>query len=84
MADAYNLNAMTSRGHVEAVNAEQKRLAEAVRAACLKAARENYEAAAISGLCHEGAMEAALDAISRLDIETLVRITPSTALGKKT
>jgi len=51
----------------------KKRLAEAVRQACLKAASEGYESAALSGLCHEGAMEAALDAIRRLDIETVVQ-----------
>jgi hypothetical protein len=51
---------------------EGKRLAEAVREACLKAAREGYEQAAMSGLCHEGAVEASLDAVRMLDIAALV------------
>ena len=42
---------------------EARRLAEAVRAACLKAAQEGYEQAAASGLCHEGAVEASLGAV---------------------
>ncbi|MGH8402308.1 MAG: acetyltransferase [Gammaproteobacteria bacterium] len=47
-------------------------LVEAVRAACLEAAREGYESAAVSGLCHEGAVEASLDAIRMLDLKTVV------------
>lgn len=38
-------------------------LTEAVRTACVDAAIEGYERAAISGLCHEGAWEAAVSAI---------------------
>lgn len=47
-------------------------LAEAVRQACLEAAREGYEQAALAGLCHEGAMEASLDAIRALKLEPLL------------
>ena len=55
------------------MNREQRRcLAEAVRAACLKAAQEGYQQAAASGLCHEGAVEAALGAVSMLDLEALL------------
>lgn len=57
---------------------EQQRLAEAVRQACLKAAREGYAEAAASGLCHEGAMEASLDAVKMLDLKTVLG-----AAGKK-
>jgi len=53
--------------------AEKRRLVETVRQACLKAAREGYEQAAMSGLCHEGAVEASLDAIRMLDAEALAR-----------
>jgi hypothetical protein len=53
---------------------ERQRLAETVRAACLKAAREGYEQAAMSGLCHEGAVEAALGAVSMLDLEPLLAL----------
>ena len=47
--------------------------AEAIRAACLQAAQQGYERAAADGLCDEGALEVALDAIRSLDIESLVR-----------
>ena len=51
---------------------EQKQLAEAVRQACLKAAKEGYQEAAESGICHEGAVEASLDAIQMLDLGALL------------
>jgi hypothetical protein len=51
---------------------DRQRLAEAVRAACLKAAREGYEEASASGLCHEGAVEASLGAVSMLDLKILL------------
>jgi len=55
------------------VNAEDRqRLAEAVRAACLKAAKEGYEQASASGLCHEGAVEASLGAVGMLDLKALL------------
>lgn len=63
------------------VSDAQRRLAEAVRQACLDAAREGFESASLSGLCHEGAVEAALDAIRALDLEKLPR--PASAGGKK-
>ena len=44
---------------------------EAVRAACLKAARDAFEDAEVRGLCGEGALEAALGAIEMLDLDTL-------------
>ncbi|MGH8279393.1 MAG: acetyltransferase [Gammaproteobacteria bacterium] len=50
----------------------QRDLAEAVRRACLDAAREGYEQAALAGLCHEGAMEASLDAIRALRFDALL------------
>ena len=48
-------------------------VAETVRAACLQAAQQGYERAAADGLCDEGALEVALDAIRSLDIESLLR-----------
>jgi hypothetical protein len=48
------------------------RLAERIRQACLEAARQGYEEAAVAGLCHEGAMEAALGAIEMLDLDALL------------
>lgn len=53
--------------------AERIALAETVRAACVAAARDGYQYAAISGLCSEGAQEAALSAIQMVDLEPLVR-----------
>ena len=46
----------------------ERELREAVRAACLQAAREAYEDALVRGLCQEGAIEAALGAIETLDV----------------
>jgi hypothetical protein len=60
---------------------EQKlkhRLAADVRAACLKAAREAYESAGISGLCEEGRWECALDAIQALDLDAVISACRST------
>jgi len=48
------------------------RLAEAVREACLSAARQAYENAGISGLCQEGRWECAVDAIRSLDVEAVI------------
>jgi hypothetical protein len=57
-------------------------LAEAVRRACITAAREGYQGAAISGLCGEGAQEAALGAIEMVDLEKLIQqLTPSANEG---
>ncbi len=47
-------------------------LADAVRQACIRAALEGYEHAAISGLCHEGAWEAAISAMKMLDLEAVL------------
>lgn len=51
---------------------KERQLAEAVRDACWRAARAAYEQAAISGLCHEGAWECALDAIRALDPDSVI------------
>ncbi|HEX5340392.1 MAG TPA: acetyltransferase [Gammaproteobacteria bacterium] len=53
------------------VSSEQA-LARAVRTACYEAARAGYEQAAIAGLCHEGAVEASLDAIRMVDVDAMV------------
>ena len=56
-------------------------IAEAVRAACLQVAQQGYERAAADGLCDEGALEVALDAIRSLDLDLILReskkVTPS-------
>lgn len=51
---------------------EQRQLAETVRAACIQAALDGYENASISGLCHEGAWECAVDAIRSLNIKAIL------------
>lgn len=51
---------------------EYRRMALAVRAACIDAALAGYENASISGLCHEGAWEAAIGAMRMLDVEKLI------------
>ncbi len=48
-------------------------LAEVVRDACLRAALDGYEDAAMRGLCPEGALEAAISAIRMLDLETVLK-----------
>ncbi len=48
-------------------------LAQAIRAACVQAAQQGYERAAADGLCDEGALEVALDAIRSLDLDQLLR-----------
>jgi hypothetical protein len=54
----------------------KRRVAETVRQACLKVAREAYENAGISGLCEEGRWECALDAIRSLDLEAVIAALP--------
>lgn len=54
-------------------DARQKlELAEHVRRACVEAAIEGYERAAMSGLCHEGAWEAAIGAMRMVDLAALL------------
>ncbi len=52
---------------------ERIRIAQAIRTACLKAAYAGYERAAADGLCDEGALEVALDAIRSLDLDKILR-----------
>lgn len=52
---------------------DERRLAERVREACLRAARDTYEEAAIQSLCAEEAQECALGAIETLDLEAVAR-----------
>jgi len=46
-------------------------LARRVRDECIQTALSAYESASISGLCGEGAFEAAVSAMRMLDVETL-------------
>jgi len=49
------------------------RIVETVRAACVQAAQQGYERAAADGLCDEGVLEVALDAIRSLDLDSILR-----------
>jgi len=60
----------SKRGCLNKVEVE---LAQSVRNACVRTAKKAFEDASISGLCDEGAWEAAIGAIEMLDIETLIR-----------
>lgn len=51
---------------------EQRQLAETIRTACIQAALDGYEDASLSGLCHEGAWECAIDAIRNLNIKAIL------------
>lgn len=55
----------------------ERLLTEAVRLACIKAWREGYESASMSGLCAEGALEAALSAVQSLDLDALAETVSS-------
>jgi len=48
--------------------AHSEKLAEIAKEACIQAALRGYESASISGLCREGAWEAAISAIRMLDL----------------
>lgn len=47
-------------------------LAERVHEACVQAALDGYERAAMSGLCREGSWEAAISAIRMVDLPGLL------------
>lgn len=51
-------------------------VARRVRDECVKTALSAYENASISGLCAEGAFEAAISAVRMLDVEALVEMPP--------
>jgi hypothetical protein len=52
---------------------DARHLALKIREACVQAALEGYEQAAMDGLCHEGAFEAAIDAMRSLDVDRILR-----------
>lgn len=47
---------------------ERHQIAETIRQACIQVAIQAYEDAGLSGLCHEGRWEYAVDAIRGLDL----------------
>lgn len=60
---------------------EQLDLAERVRQACVEAALDGYQDAAMAGLCDEGAQEAAISAIRRLDLQAFLKRSDSGSGG---
>lgn len=50
-----------------------KETAEKIREACIKAAREGFMDASMSGLCNEGAVEAAISSIQMLNLEKVLK-----------
>lgn len=58
---------------MDRISEDRLRLARAVRDACIEAAKDGYERAAVSGLCEDGALEAALSAIHMVDLERVVQ-----------
>ncbi|WP_136065881.1 acetyltransferase [Modicisalibacter radicis] len=51
---------------------ERLTLATRVREACIEAALVGYDDAAIAGLCEDGAIEAAIGAIQKLDLQSVI------------
>ncbi|MFZ0612813.1 MAG: hypothetical protein WAM73_11290 [Desulfobacterales bacterium] len=49
------------------------KFAEAVRKCCLQILRRSWEEAGISGLCHEGRWEYAIDVLQNLAVENLLK-----------
>jgi hypothetical protein len=52
---------------------DSDQIAEAVRAACERAAISAYEDAGIQGLCEEGRWEAAVGALQSIDLRRLIQ-----------
>ncbi len=55
------------------MNKKEKELAERIRSECIEAAKEGFRDASMSGLCSEGAIEAAVSAIQKLDVEEILK-----------
>lgn len=47
--------------------------AEIIRQACIVAAKEGFMDASISGLCVDGAIEAAISAIQNMDLSKVIK-----------
>lgn len=62
---------------------DAKTAAEAVRAACLRAALEGYERAGFGGMCEEGRWEMVVDAIKSLDVDAVLAELPPAGPTRK-
>lgn len=58
--------------HETGTTTGERRVAEAVHAACLRELIQAYEEACISGLCGEGAFEAAVGRLRELDLDSVL------------
>jgi len=54
-------------------NLSKLEVAEIIKKACTEAAKEAFQDASMSGLCRDGAMEAAISAIQKLDAEQIFK-----------
>lgn len=61
---------MNDKSPIESVKLE---IAEKVREACIEAAGNGFRDAKMSGLCNDGAIEAAVGAIQSLDLEKIIQ-----------
>lgn len=50
-------------------------LAEKIRTRCIEAAKDGFKDASMSGLCADGAMEAAISAMQSLGLDRLLKET---------
>jgi hypothetical protein len=55
------------------MNRYETELAEKIKSRCIEAAKQGFRDASISGLCRDGAIEAAVSAIQKLDAAELVK-----------
>ena len=71
-SDQYSVNSKVAKRDTVRYSVDSERLATAVRDACVQVAVAAYEDAAMSGLCHEGAWECAVDAMCSLNVGQLI------------
>lgn len=50
----------------------EKALAKAIQNACVQAAQDGFQDASMQGLCHEGAVEAAISAIQMVKLDDVI------------
>jgi hypothetical protein len=62
---------------------ERRKLALAIRDECIRASLEGYENAAASGLCHEGAWEAAVSAMRMLNMDAILETVKNGETGPR-
>lgn len=52
---------------------EMTQLAKEVQRACIRAMKEGFQDASMSGLCMDGAVEAAVGAVQSLNLEEIIQ-----------